>query len=381
MSFTTDVNYLVISDVHLGSRRNTTKEIIGNLDAFLDDYSPSSKFVSLDIIFIAGDLFDSQLNFSSNDVDYIILWLERLYRFCDTHRIKLRILEGTPSHDRGQSKILDTVHTVMKLGIDFRYMKTICIEYMEDLDLRVLYIPDEATGSADATLKQVKLLLAEEGLTRVDVAIMHGMFGYQLGNIPNKSQCHSEVEYLEIVESFINIGHVHTFSVYERILAEGSFDRLSHGQEEAKGGILCTIAATGRNTFQFIENKNAKIFKTIKLNKNDLDKSLAYIDKQVKGIKEGSYIRIMAKKNHPVYQAFQELQLLYPYLNMEKSSEEDHDQESQLINSAVQLSTEYIPISISKENVVGLLTDEIRKKTLLTARQQELLADILEKTR
>lgn len=174
-----DIKYLVISDIHLGNERNTTKEIIANLDTYFDNYNPTSQFADLDILFIAGDLYDKLLDFSSDDIHEITLWLSRVVKFCSRNSIKLRILEGTPSHDWQQSRIIETLDSLLTVKTDIRYISTIHIEYLKDLGIHILYVPDEATSSAELTFTIVKKLMAELKIEQVDIAIMHGMFDYQ----------------------------------------------------------------------------------------------------------------------------------------------------------------------------------------------------------
>ena len=88
--------YLVFSDVHLGHPRTTTEEIIDHLNAFFNDFT---NFTDLDAIFIAGDLFDRLLDNHSDEYHRIVIWCAKLLQFCVKHNIKLRVLEGTPSHD------------------------------------------------------------------------------------------------------------------------------------------------------------------------------------------------------------------------------------------------------------------------------------------
>ena len=141
----TDISYLVISDIHLGHKRNQTTDILHNLDNFFDFYSDTCSYKDLDIIFIAGDMFDSLLDFSGTEIHEIIVWLDKLMRFCGKHKIKLRVLEGTPSHDWKQSKIVDTMHNMMYFftSADIKYIDTLYIEHIKDLELYILYVPDE----------------------------------------------------------------------------------------------------------------------------------------------------------------------------------------------------------------------------------------------
>jgi DNA repair exonuclease SbcCD nuclease subunit len=376
------VKYLTISDVHLGHKRNTTLEIIKNLNIYFDDYKPTSQFTDLDILFIAGDLFDTLLdNEGSGEVHEILIWLDRLMRFCGKHSIKLRILEGTPSHDWRQSKLAATLHHINAHDtcLDFRYIETAYIEFLKDLELYILYVPDEFSPSPDMTLSHVESLMKDLNITQVDIACMHGAFSWQLRNAPSHIQRHSEEAYLSIVKHYVNIGHVHNFSTYDRLLAQGSFDRLSHGEEEPKGGILCDIRGPHGDSFNFIENVGAKIFKTITLRTLDLDKCIQQISKATLKIPDDSYVRIKAVKTHPIYVAFDELKIKFPMFHLSKISLDDEDisepKESLIVDTDV-----YTPVSITDTNIVDLLMNEVRSKYNLSDSQLTLLTGLLEQT-
>lgn len=371
-----DISCLTISDIHLGHKRNKAKDIIKNLDTYFDDYSVKSQFSKVDVIFIAGDLFDRLLMFSDKDVDLIYLWLSRLMRFCLRFNIKLRILEGTPSHDWKQSANALSLHALTP-ELDFKYVQTLCIEHMPDFDCHILYIPDEWNASTDVTLQQVKVLLKEANLTQVDIGVFHGSFGYQLPAAAVNAPRHSEAEYLSIVRHYITIGHIHVFSVFERILAQGSFDRISHNEEEPKGGILFNISETKGNSFTFIENKGAKIFRTVLLKSKDLDKSLRQIAKEVSNIPDDSYVRIKATKDHPLYVAFDELMIRFPMITFSKSNIEDEADEENIVKTAVSLVKEYTPIAINRDNIVNLIMLEVEQKHNLGPQRSEQLRNLL----
>lgn len=290
------ISYLTISDIHLGNKRNKTYDICKNIDRFFDNYTNKSIFTNLDIIFIGGDLFDKLLEFNSDDVYESISLLYRLMSFCSRNNIKLRILEGTPSHDWKQSKIANILNINTFEKLDYKYIDSLSIEYIKDLDISVLYVPDEWTDSAAKTYEQVKVLLKNNSLNQVDLCMMHGLFNYQLKDMPNNIIKHDEDNYLSITKYYINIGHIHTFSFHDRILAQGSLDRIGHNEEEPKGGIVCNIFKNGEMNFNFIENKNAKIFKTIEFKNNDLEKNKKKLKKLLIGLPLDSYVRIKAKK-------------------------------------------------------------------------------------
>lgn len=355
--------FLTISDIHLGNRKNPTKRIVKNLDDYFDNYSPDSKFAKLDAIFIAGDLFDKLLDLESDDYYEILCWLVRLLHFCRSNDIILRILLGTPSHDRHQPKVAPILFEACGKDFDFDYVSTLKIERLKKSGLYILYVPDEYHPSVDETLRQVKELLVQNHISQVDIAIMHGMFTYQAPVINDKLPLHSESEYLSIVKHFINIGHVHNFSVFERIIAQGSFDRMSHGQEEAKGAIVCTIDPIKGNSFEFIENKNALIFKTVRLKSDSMEKSMEQVQKELSKIPEGSNLRIIAPKNHSIIQGIKEvkIQCLGYNIDVLTTEEEKEKEERKLIPSNL-LDDTYIPITIDATNIVDLVMEHVGQK-------------------
>lgn len=371
------LRYLSLSDIHLGHKKTSTTEIIRNLDHFFDHYKSTSQFSNLDIVFIVGDLFDDLLDLSGEDIHEITLWLSRLMHFCARFKIALRILEGTPSHDWKQSKIAETVSKVITVPLDFKYIDTLHIERHEELQVDILYIPDEWTSSTELTFHQVQTLMKEMRLESVDLAMMHGMFGYQLRNVPGNIQKHSEANYLSIVKHFINIGHIHSFSTFDRIIAQGSFDRIAHGEEEPKGAVLCTIEPNGEGHFSFIENKGAKLYKTIELRNKDLEKSLNTIERQLGKLRENSYVRIKAAKDHPVYIAFDEVKLKFPMYYFTKMSLEEEEQNNYLLIDPLTDSVPYTPVTITPENIVPLLMAEVQGKYSLDETRLKLLESSL----
>lgn len=372
-----DVSCLTLSDVHLGHIRNPTKEIIANLDSFFSHYTSESDFCKLDIIFIAGDLFDSLLDFSSKETHEILLWLGRLMNFCARFDIKLRILEGTPSHDWKQSFAACSIYKLVEKSFDFKYIDTLHIEYLKDYDAHILYVPDEWTASTDQTLSQVKALMSVMKLRQVDIAVMHGSFSYQLPAAAHSAPKHDEATYLSLVKHFITIGHIHVHSVYERILAQGSFDRLSHNEEEPKGAVQFNISESRGNTFVFIENKGAKIFKTIVLKSKDLDRSLLQIEKAIAKLPNNSYVRIKATKDHPLYVAFDDLKVKFPMFFFTKANIEDEEESSTITNNVVSLDKDYIPINIHRDNVVTLIMHQVQTKHNLSTDKLQLLNSLL----
>lgn len=340
-----------ISDVHLGHKRNSTESIILSLDK---NFLGNPDVAKSDIIFIAGDLFDGLLAPTAVEKALIYLWFHRLVKFCLRHAIMLRILEGTPSHDWKQSEIFTTLHFITETGIDFKYVKTLSIEYIEKYNINVLYMPDEWRHTAEETLTDVKELMKSKGLEKVDLGVFHGHFEYQLP-IPSPSG-HSSDEYLKLTNGLIFIGHVHNSSRFGRIVAQGSFDRLNHGEEVAKGFVIADYdTETFESTVFFIENKDARIYNTYDVQGYELQESLEYLTDKVKGLKADSCVRVMANSDHPIFANMTAAMRIDPLLvwstkPIKKETEQDEDS---FIDKQDEV---YAGITLTKDNLVPILT-------------------------
>ena len=100
------IKYMVVSDIHFGSNKNKTTNIANNLLNYL--YVNVKIIKDLDVFILAGDVYDRLLSMASLDNIIAMECLTKLCMFCKLHNIKLRILEGTPSHDNKQCKVFST---------------------------------------------------------------------------------------------------------------------------------------------------------------------------------------------------------------------------------------------------------------------------------
>lgn len=347
-----ELNIAVASDIHLGHKRNPAYRIVQNLrDAFPDN----AETAALDIIFLAGDVFDSLLTCPSDEATDADIWIAHLLRLCKKHDIALRVLNGTNSHDFNQSERFVTINEIAGIGADLHYAKDLSIEYIEKYDIHVLYVPDEWESSTEKTLAQVKDLIRAKGLTQVDLAIMHGQFEFQLP--PHiKAQKHSSEEYLGLVKHLIFIGHVHTHRTYERIIAQGSFDRLSHGEEEPKGHVRATIRPNGEYEVRFIENKNAMTFQSVDCTDLDLDDTLKKIANTVGHRNDNIFVRIIGDPDNPIFTNMNMLVSMYPFVTWSKLIKEADEEITTEYDDA---EVNFQPIILNKENLPGLLLERL----------------------
>lgn len=350
------LKYLVLSDIHLGHNINKTEYIINNLVNYFNKYSKELK--GLNMIIIAGDVFDKLLVNSGNDYIQSVKWLIDLMLYCKDNNITLRILEGTPSHDWKQMKSITSIIEKLDLKIDYKYIDTLHIEYLDKYKIHILYIPDEYKNKATDTYKEVLKLLKKNKLTQVDIAVMHGQFNYQL---PFQLESnHNEQDYLSIVKHFIHIGHVHSHSVYERILAQGSFDRLIHNEEEDKGGMLINIDTEQGNTYKFLVNHNAMIFKTIKFKQESLEDIIKKLDIELKKLPPRSNIRITSEHEEFLSKNIEDIRKRYPTLNIKYERSKNKTKKKSLIDDTIIINS----FNITKDNIDELLKERLSKYDL-----------------
>lgn len=352
-----EIKLAVVSDIHLGSRRNETEYIIENLNR---EFADDSSFSQLDLLVLAGDVFDRLLSLSDNCVYAIDSWIMRLLRLCKKHDVILRVLYGTPSHDRDQSQRFVLLNDEARIDADLQYVKELSIEYIEKLNINVLYVPDEWDEDTSETLSQVRELMLSRNLKTVDFAFMHGQFSYQLPPVV-KAPKHDENEYLRLVDKLIFIGHIHTYSQYGRIIAQGSFDRLSQGEEEAKGHVRAVVRSRDDFEIVFHENKNARKYITIECEYLSLEQTLQKVHSVVDHLPDGSHVRLSCSKDNPIVTEMEQLVRYRPLITWTKIIRTQDDNVNTIQDD--EINDEYVPIQITRDNINKLVMTRASLKT------------------
>jgi len=277
------VKIFTISDIHFGNNQNPTERIYKSLSAFFNTYY--NKISNVDIIIIPGDVFDRLLSSVSDEFKLVIKWVVELVRFCKNHNIKLRVLEGTHSHDRRQmSTIYEAISEfVEEQGVDFKYIDKVSVEFIKEYDsLSILYIPDDWKPTSKEVIDDVKKVMKENNLDKVDVVVMHGGFTYQLPlELPTLFK---PDDILNITDIIAISGHIHKPELYKKILTPGSFERLTFTDEsDIKYGYIITLDTDGKKfNIERLENKSSLLFKTISLISIKPDDIVPYINKEIK---------------------------------------------------------------------------------------------------
>ena len=349
------MKYIVTSDIHLGHLKTPTKHIIASFKSTI----LSEKNKDIDVLFISGDLFDRLLDLNTKEVHFIIEFFNYLLSYCTHNDIKLRILEGTPSHDWQQSQLLVKLNEIRTQKCDLVYHKVLDIEYIESLNKHVLYIPDEWTNSHSELEKQIIQKLAEHHITKVDIAILHGQFKYQFGNKPYHGFYFQEDYFFSLVKGYIHIGHYHVFSTCDRIIANGSLERLVHGEESPKGYVLVQ-----NNDYIFIENTHAYTYKTINIRSNT---TLEQLDKIIQKYPKNSHIRLAMSKEHPFNIIYPEIKLRYIDYYLKKLIKETAIENNAVAYIISESELEFSDKFVLESNLHQTLLDIVHNKYALNA--------------
>lgn len=357
---TSKLKILVFSDVHLYHDKTRTEHIVFGLLKQLPD---NESMRDVDLIVISGDLFDHSVFMPNKSIQVVITLVYHILKLCVKYDIVLRILEGTPSHDWRQSKLFIDINDNLRKPADVRHVVNLSIEHLERFGIDILYVPDEwGTGCSD-TFLEVKQLLLDHNLTKVDFSIMHGCFNYQFPvNLVGKPDVHDEASYLSITRHLIFIGHYHTPSVFERIYVPGSFDRLKHGEEEAKGHLVATVHNDGSYDVKFVENKNAMIYKTFDFAGYSVGEVADTLNRYFNDDVSERYIRILADKEDAIYGGVTDLKRSYPFANFSislKTKEKD-----KMVSEAKDIVR---PNSLNNENIIELMQQRLAEKYPLEA--------------
>ena len=354
MPLTKKFHHASVSDVHVFHPETPTKHILVNLTKAFPDNETTGE---LDAIFIVGDFFDQIAVVPDPNVSLVKAWIVRFLRMCARRDITVFVLEGTPKHDRKQNKLFVELAALAEIPVELHYVDNLDIFHWDAWNLDILFIPDEwapedSNSNTHETQRQVKALMAQKGLDKVDFTFIHGAMGYHL-KVAKPHTVHDPEFYRSVTRYQVWMGHIHTPDHRERVLMNGSFDRLVHGEEHPKGHWRCVTHPTGDYTATFMENKGALIYKTIWLKNPDVDVSMSEVKAGIDGLPKGAHVRIRADRGHPVIAGLETLRREYPQYHFKPKT--DTEEEEKALDQAMVDDELYLGIEITPNNVVGLV--------------------------
>jgi len=359
MALNKPLRVLELGDIHLGHPNTPTIHIIRNLHTYIINPGTLS---SVDLLVLAGDVFDNLLDLPMECVTPIQAWAFSVVAMCAEKKVAVLVLEGTPSHDRKQSVIFlqqnERLFEMTGQRAELYYVQDLSVQRIESLDIDVLCVPDEWGHDAQDTQAQVDALLKAKGMTQVDLAVMHGHFAYQVPQIASSKHKFDEQFFLDRVRYLIFIGHIHQASQYDRIFAAGSTDRLSHGDENDKGALLATIHPSGRYTVKTLANPGAMVYHTVVAYDMDLDEALLRIAHQISGFDRLSNINVETRRECPVFQAGDVLRKRWPHFKWKITDKTVKDVREVIRQEQKQ----YVPLIINPNTITPLVENALRHR-------------------
>lgn len=359
----TRTTILHITDVHTLNDAVPTRRIAHEFLTVVEEAGVRlGGLQNLDYLKLTGDFFDTIGLMTREDGAAAVGLISAILNLCAVNDIKLRVLEGTPSHDNKQNKHFVELNEVRQKPCDLRYIEDIEL-YTEEDGLRVIAVPDKARGTCDKIKAEVAKLLSNEPSGKVDLMLTHGTYLHH--HLPGVLDVHDGQWYSSKVEYLVLNGHIHTPSFRDRILTGGSLTRLNHGEEEAKGAHLITLDRTAR-TFEveFIENKGATLFNTYSYPQASIEEIQEDVVRQLETaprLAEG-HIRILHPKGLPIKELVKVLGKTYPNCKLKAETLKESG-EIEADRSLVDKDDAFSAINLkpmTKESLPGMLADKLK---------------------
>lgn len=258
--------YVVIADIHIGKKdaRRLEKELeeyfFGKLKEMDDD---------INIVFIAGDMFDRILKLNESAGVLAIEFMNKLLNLAYQKNIQVRLVKGTKTHDYNQLNIF--------LDKELEYptiFKIVQQRQVEDIDgLKVLYLPEEYPSDFNGYYDE--FLEVEENT--YDIIIGHGMIDF-VTFVPDEDDSENPVrsapifkskQLMKISKGPIVFGHIHDKKNYkDQVYYTGSFSRYSFMDTDDKGYyIINHNIDDDEYEIEFVENEMAPTYMTIDMDK------------------------------------------------------------------------------------------------------------------
>lgn len=374
-----DINTLFLSDLHLGHRRVQTKDITRRCFAQLSDIVATH---ALDYLIVAGDVFDDGLPLAETESLECQYFIIALIELCVAKGIKLRVLSGTDSHDRGQSVMFQVLNNSRpeETRCDLRFIEEVSTIKEEDGSVW-LYVPDNVHSDPEVVWDIIQEKMYEAHVERVDYTVTHGQYTH---HVPDGVQgCHDSERYLRITRFIIDNGHIHGKSVYKkRFITNGSYDRLDHNEETPKGCWHHHLSAQGRDhdRLTFFENKQATYMVTVDVRGLDYDAAIEKVNGHIRCEEDGTpqenqFIRILLGDDLYGQGIFKFFSLQYPMIRWK------HQLEKTKANDSIDLFTadiEDTEIPITPQSIDALTSELLLSTGKYTSDEVSMSMALLE---
>ncbi len=285
------IKIAVIGDLHFGIA--ATDREVQELRMFLDFIRTHD----LDIIQFNGDYYDHKLSLGEPAAIAGMKFFNDVLSIAAEKKIKIRMIEGTQSHDRFQPRIFDEFIPKDKDGkpeIDYRFFETVGTEEIDGLS--VLYVPEEYPMNIDEYYAPYKS-------GKYDLMFVHGTwdfinFGKSIDNNRNDMHTAPVFKYDEwksaLEHGFCVSGHIHGRHGFKdkggtKIVYPGSFTAWSFDQISERGFIYIDFdPETKRFEYEFVNNDASPKYANLEVADLGLDLNSASIEDIKSKIEEQS---------------------------------------------------------------------------------------------
>lgn len=228
-------NIITISDIHWGVI--DPKEQLKSLEFIVKFFEYSVlQGISIDMIVIAGDYFDSKLPLNSRDAIYAIQWFHKLYELALEYNVKrIRMFQGTMEHDNDQ---LDVFKSLVHKDSEFFKIFTHTTSEETLPELHCIYCPDETIQTSEYEFTYINEILSIH-----DIGFFHGSFDVVYGELldvkpelmTKKNVIYRYELWDKVIHGPLISGHWHDGKRYDNLYYCGSPFRYKFNEDEPKG--------------------------------------------------------------------------------------------------------------------------------------------------
>ena len=243
---------VAVGDIHWGAldAEKQLKEL-----SILPEYLRDN---DIDLLVICGDYYDHKLLLNSQASLLSIEFMTKLKDLSIEKDFKIRIFDGTHSHDYDQLEVFRPFED----GDRFRIFR--CTTQEEVLpELQVLYVPDETIDNDEWYRTYGKIIYDKKNT----IMFFHGNFDNMLGDLVTSNDSTKNVvfEYsvLSRIFSVMIGGHWHDADYIGNMYYTRSMNRWKFGEDRPKGFIVCDYDTESRKYgITRIENPYTDEYKT-----------------------------------------------------------------------------------------------------------------------
>lgn len=355
------MRFIVASDIHLGHRKTHAATMIKGLKKCIFNLAVLK---DVDAVFIPGDFIDRELSFSSPEALLINEFMAFILRISQDTNTAIRFLDGTPSHDWGQTEHIIRIKEGLGLKTDVHFYTGFEIVKDPTLDLVIGYVSDEYRATYEVTEKEVEEKLATLGVMP-DLFFLHGFFEFQVPKLNIKT--YNSANWTKWAKA-IYIGHDHNHKAFLNITIPGSFDRCTHGEEGPKGYLV--VDKVGDNyVTTFKENPYATKYITFELADKTDEEVYEHVNEILnlqKPLDDDSYfthgrIKLRLSQKHNLAVAIKEWRKKFDTIGFDIETKKQ--QEIEVIERNEKILRETNVLNITEANIGGLLTATMEEKS------------------